>query len=88
MDIMHLEMLNILVAIRVWKHCWSGKSKILLIHCDNYAVVSVLNSGKTRDRILAALGRNICMEAAEADMHIHPVHIFEKHNTATDDLSR
>ena len=44
-SIVHLEMLNILVAIRVWGNVW--KYHRILIKCDNQAVVSVLNSGKT-----------------------------------------
>ena len=65
MDIVHLEMLNILVTVRVWKHVWVTN---ILIHCDNRTVVSVLNSSKTRENILRALGRNIFMEAGEADI--------------------
>ena len=32
--------------------------KTIRLHCDNQAVVSVINSGKTKDAILAGLGRN------------------------------
>ena len=45
-NIVHLEMLNVLVVIRVWSHQWTGKST--LIACDNQAVVSVKNTGKTK----------------------------------------
>ena len=62
MTIVHLEMLNILVAIRIWGPQWTGKA--IRIACDNQAVVMVLNSGKTRDLTLAAIARNIFMEAA------------------------
>ena len=86
MDIVHLEMLNILVATRVWKTKWEGKR--ILIHCDNSAVVSVLNTGKTRDQVLAALARNIAMEAAAADIHLNTIHILGRHNVIADSLSR
>ena len=85
-DIVHLEMLNILVALRTWKKRWGGKR--ILIHCDNNAVISVINTGKTRDNILAALARNIAMEAATADIHISTIHILGKHNVIADCLSR
>ena len=62
------EMLNIIVAVRVCSHSWSGNS--ILIYCNNQAVVSVLNSGKTHDMILAALTHNICMETPMADITI------------------
>ena len=52
LNIVHLEMLNIWVALRVWNHSWA-KSRIC-IACDNEAVVHVLNSGRTRDLTLAA----------------------------------
>ena len=57
--IVHLEMLNILVALRAWSQQWAA-SKILL-KCDNQAVVSVLNSGRTQDLTLGAMARNISM---------------------------
>ena len=50
--IVHLEMINILIAIRLFKFQWASKK--VLIRCDNEAVVTVLKSGKTRDPYLAA----------------------------------
>ena len=46
-QIVHLEMLNILVALRVWGHKWICKK--IVVHCDSQAVVIIINSGKTRD---------------------------------------
>ena len=65
-NIATLEMLNILVAIRVWAEMW--KNFAILIHCDNKAVVEVLNKGKTKDKHLAAISRNIFMTAARFDI--------------------
>ena len=39
-SILHLEMINILLALRLFKHQWSQHK--VLIHCDNEAVVTVL----------------------------------------------
>ena len=47
MGIVHLEMLNILVAMRLWGPSWKGKN--IKIHCDNAAVVCVLTTRKTKD---------------------------------------
>ena len=58
-SIVHLEMLNIMVAIRTWGKLWSGIKNC--IHCDNQAVVHVLTTGETRDLTLAAIARNILM---------------------------
>ena len=67
-SIVHLEMLNILVAVRVWKQNW--KNQRVLIKCDNQAVVSVLNSGKTQDLTLAPIARNIMMDIAQYDIEL------------------
>ena len=85
-NIVHLEMLNILVAVRTWGEAWVGKT--LLVHCDNAAVVSVLHSVATRDLTLAAIARNITMEIAKNDINLHTVHIPGKLNVVADCLSR
>ena len=86
LSIVHLEMLNILVAVRTWGQQWCGKA--VRIACDNQAVVSVLNSGKSRDLTLAAIARNIFMETAQADIMLKTVHIMGKVNEKADSLSR
>ena len=86
MSIVHLEMLNILVAIQTWGSQWTGKA--VSIACDNQAVVMVLNSLKTRDLTLAAIAQNIFMEAAQYDIFLKTVHIMGVHNDIADSLSR
>ena len=78
LGIVHLEMLNILVALRVWGHRWQGKR--IIIHCDNQAVVIILNSGKTKDTTLAAITRNIAMLTAINDINLNTIHIPGKLN--------
>ena len=85
-DIVHLEMLNILVAVRVWARYWA-KHKIL-IHCDNQAVVAIMESARTRDLTLAAICRNIYMECAKFDIELHTTNIPGKKNVIADALSR
>ena len=85
-NIVHLEMMNILVAIRTWSQAWTGKT--LLVHCDNAAVVSVLTTGVTKDLTPAAKARNITMEVAKLDINLHSVHIAGKINVVADCLSR
>ena len=55
--IVHLEMVNILVALKLFGQKWKGNR--VLIKCDNQAVVLVLRSGKARDPFLGACARNI-----------------------------
>ena len=76
--IVKLEMLNILVAVRVWAKNW--EKKCVKVFCDNQALVTILNSGRTRDPFLAAVTRNIFMVAATSDIHLKILHSkFFKH---------
>ena len=75
-----------LVAIRIWACQWHGKA--VRIFCDTAAVVSVLNSGKTRDLTLAAIARNIFMEKAQVDIDLKTVYIMGRVNEIGDILSR
>ena len=84
--IVHLEMLNLLVAMRLWADHWSSQKVVLF--CDNQAVISVLNNGRTNDRTLTAIARNIQMIAAIKDINLNVVHILGKNNTVADLLSR
>ena len=84
--IVYLEMVNILLATRLFKCQWSSRK--VLIQCDNEAVVSVLKNGKTRDPYLGACAQNIWYLAAEADMDLRYVHIKGANNVVADVLSR
>ena len=55
--IVYLEILNIVVALKVWGSVW--KDHILEVKCDNMAVVEVLNTGRARDLMLASSAQNI-----------------------------
>ena len=56
-SILHLEMVNIFLALKVFRYSWQKSRR--LIRCDNQTVVTVLNTGKTRDPYLAACARNV-----------------------------
>ena len=86
MQIVHLEMLNILAALRVWHKSWHNCK--VAIACDNLAVVQVLNSGKTRDLTLAAIARNIQFQVATSNINLKVTHIPGKVNVIADLLSR
>ena len=85
-NIVHLELVNILAAIRVWANQW--KHQKVSIACDNEAVVQVLSSGKTRDLTLAAIARNIQFQVALYDIDLKVRHIPGKANIIADLLSR
>ena len=85
-QIVHLEMINILVALRIWGSQWLHKR--ISIACDNEAVVYVLNSGRTKDLTLAAIARNIQLLLATYNIEIVVRHIPGKDNMVADLLSR
>ena len=86
LDIAILEMLNILIALRVWAKNW--KNQIVHVKCDNKAVVEVLNNGKTKNIHLAAISRNIFITSATFDIELRVSHVFGKNNPVADLLSR
>ena len=86
LHINHLEMLNIVVALRLWGHWWANAS--VSIRCDNLAVVQVVNTHKTKDAILAACVRNIWLICALYNISLSVVHIKGNLNVKADLLSR
>ena len=86
LNIVHLEMLNILVALRIFGPQWAKQK--LLIKCDNDAVVKVMNSGRTQDQFLGACARNIWFHSALLDIDIKYVHVLGSQNQTADLLSR
>ena len=85
-SIVQLEMVNILLAVRLFQPHWAGRK--VLVKCDNEAVVTVLRSGKTRDPYLGACARNIWHVCALADIDIQYVHVRGLDNKVADLLSR
>ena len=85
-NIASLEMINILVALKVWHSQWAGHR--VLIHCDNQAVVSVLNTGKARDEFLCKIARNIFLWLSACNINLQVVHVAGRCNTVADLLSR
>ena len=57
--IVHLEMFNIVIALRLWAKFWAHS--YVRIHCDNMAVVQVVKTSKTRDQFLSACIRFVCL---------------------------
>ena len=81
--ITHYEMINILVALRIWGSAWAHKR--ILLRSDNMAVV---RSGYTRDAHLASYIRNIWLLTATYVIQLNVVHIAGKDNKVADLLSR
>ena len=86
LSIVHLEMLNALVALRIWAHYW--RDTVVSIKCDNMAVVAILNSLKSKDLFLLACARNIWAITAKFNITLRVTHISGKRNVLADILSR
>ena len=84
--ITHLEFLNILIAVKVWKHRFTGHH--VRVNCDNMASVYVLNSGRSRYKFLLKCAREIWLLAATHDFNISAVHVSSQANARADALSR
>ena len=84
--IVHLEMLNVIIALRLWGGHW--RHMHIAIVCDNYSVVQVIMSGKTKDPFLALCIRNIWLLTAYNDIDLLVRHIPGIDNTLADTLSR
>ena len=63
-----LEMVNILIAMRLWAHSW--RSNNILIFCDNAAVVASLQAGRAKHPILRAATKEIWLLAAVYDLQV------------------
>ena len=48
LNITHLKMLNLIIALKVWGHFWQHSS--IIIYCDNMSVFQVVETSKTRAR--------------------------------------
>jgi len=81
-----LELLSLLVALRLW--CPRFKGKKLKNFCDNEASVSVLNSGRCRDKLMLDLLREIAFLCALNHCMIRAVHLAGIDNRLADRLSR
>ena len=51
LKIVHFEMLNLVIALKLWAAKWSHS--VVKFYCDNSTVVQVVQTGKTRDGMLA-----------------------------------
>ena len=98
-NIAYMEMINILVALKVWHKQWSGQKVLpkykyddtlqeITISCDKKAVVSVLNTGKTRGSTLAKYARNIFFWLSACNINNMVLHVPGKMNPVADLLSR
>ena len=71
-SIAHLEMLNVVVAVKMWRERWPGWT--VQIYCDNANTVALLQTGKSRDDFMRACAREIFLYAAAFDIDVQACH--------------
>ena len=73
-------------AAAIWGHAWRGK--LILCHCDNEAVVTIINSGTSKEPEAMALLRCLFFIAARNNLLITAAHLPGSLNQVADALSR
>ena len=74
------------MACAVWGRRW--KKSAILVHCDNQAVVEVVNAGSSRDSEIMHLLRSLFFVSAHFELSIRAVHVAGKDNVKADAISR
>ena len=80
------ELLRVLLACIIWGKEWSGKR--VICHCDNMAVVEVLNSGYSKDKDMMHLLRCLFFISEYHHFLVEAVHLPGKSNDAANAPSR
>ena len=68
LPIVCLEMLNLLIATRLWAHTW--KSQNILLYSDNAATVATLQAARAKHPFLRAAAREVWLLTATYDIHL------------------
>ena len=85
-NIAYLEMINVMVALKIWGYWWSNR--YVQFFCDNLSVVEVLTFCRAKDAILATCARNIWLLTAINNVNLVVSHIKGTDNTVADLLFR
>ena len=75
----------IVVASAIWGKHWRGLTVKCV--CDNAAVVAIINSGRSKDKLAMHLLRCLFFFAAEFNFFLFAQHLPGKYNVAADALS-
>ena len=80
------ELVPIVIACILWGKQWSGKA--IQVHCDNQAVVEMVNSGHSKDMEISHLLRCLFFITAAFEITLVASHIQGKDNVKADAISR
>ena len=80
------ELLPIVLACTIWGPVWHHSS--VMVHCDNSAAITVVNSGYSRVPQIMHLLRCLFFIRAHFQMSLHAVHTPGHLNSVADAISR
>ena len=84
--IVHLELLNLIMAVKFWQKWWAGHR--VEIQCDNMNTCLLIMSGKLIDPFMQKGARELYMVVAANDIDLNVVHTPGLSLVLTDALSR
>ena len=85
-SIAHLEMLNLVVAVKVWAKWWAGHR--IEIRSDNMNTCLLVMSGKSKDDFMLSCARELYEIVAAHDIDLSVIHVPGLSLTLADALSR
>ena len=85
-NIMAKELVRIIISCAVWAPLLAHKQ--VQFQCDNQSLVSAINKGSSKDRMVMHLLRCLWFIIATFDIHITSTHLPGIHNSTADMLSR
>ena len=80
------ELLPIILAIATWGPYW--RSSPIKVLCDNIAVVNIITSNTSRDKLVMHLLRGLHFVSAFYNIQVEIQHIAGSNNTIADAISR
>ena len=84
--IAHLELLNIVVAVKVWRTQWSGRK--VQVYCDNSNACIAATTGRSRDPFIQECVRELFLFKAAHDIELKVSHRPGAQMDRADALSR
>ena len=85
--IAHLEMLNVVVALKTWAPKWRGQR--IRIHCDNSNTCLAIQTGRSRDNYMQGCVRELFVFMVRFDIELVATHmrIADALSRASDDAA-
>lgn len=79
------ELIPVVLASMLWGSGWHGY--LVMAHCDNLAVVEVINTGYSKDPLLMQLLRCLFFVLVQYEFSLRVIHIAGKMNVGADAIS-